>query len=52
MGDAMARPGLHFPAMCIQPADAVNVVGSGKYRGRELAASRKSGRRPRPLTLR
>jgi hypothetical protein len=31
----MARPGLHVPAMCIQPADAVNVVGSGKYFGQD-----------------
>jgi hypothetical protein len=31
--------------MCIQPADAVNVIGGGNYRGRELAAaSRKGGR--------
>jgi hypothetical protein len=31
--------------MCIQPADAVNVIGgSGEFRERELAAaSRKSG---------
>jgi hypothetical protein len=25
--------------MCIQPADAVNVIGGGKYFGRELAAA-------------
>jgi hypothetical protein len=25
--------------MCIQPADAVNVIGGGKYRGWELAAA-------------
>jgi hypothetical protein len=30
--------------MCIQPADAVNVIGGGKYREKELAASRKGGR--------
>jgi hypothetical protein len=31
--------------MCIQPADAVNVIGGGKYFGRGLAAaSRKGGR--------
>jgi hypothetical protein len=30
----MVRPGLHFPAMCIQRADAVNVGGGGKYFGR------------------
>jgi hypothetical protein len=29
----MARPGLHVPAMCIQPADAVNVIGGSKYFG-------------------
>jgi hypothetical protein len=29
----MARPGLHFAAMCMQPADAVNVTGGSKYRG-------------------
>jgi hypothetical protein len=39
----MARPGLHFPAMCIQPADAVNVIGGGKYFGRELAAASRKG---------
>jgi hypothetical protein len=33
--------------MCIQRADAVNVVGGGKYFGMGLAAaSRKSGRGP------
>jgi hypothetical protein len=49
----MARPGLHFPAMCIQPADAVNVIGGGKYFGRgSPAASRKGGRRPRQLMFR
>jgi len=26
----MARPGLHLPAMCMQPADVVNVIGGGK----------------------
>jgi hypothetical protein len=49
----MARPGLHFPAMCIQRADAVNVIGRGKYFGRGLAAaSRNGGRWPKWLTLR
>jgi hypothetical protein len=49
----MERPGLHFPAMCVQPADAVNVIGSSKYFGRELAAaSLKGGREPKRLTLR
>jgi hypothetical protein len=49
----MARPGLHFPAMCIQPADAVNVIGGGKYFGGGLpAASRKGGRGPGQLMLR
>jgi hypothetical protein len=39
--------------MCIQPADAVNVVGGGQYFGRELAAaaSRKAGRGPKQLRL-
>jgi len=45
MGDAMARPGLHSPAMCIQRADAVNVVGSGEHRGRQLAAAARKGGR-------
>jgi hypothetical protein len=30
----MARPGLYFLAMCIQLADAVNVIGGSKYYGR------------------
>jgi hypothetical protein len=29
--------------MCIQPADAVNVIGGGKYFGRELAAAARQG---------
>jgi hypothetical protein len=39
----MARPGLHIPAMCIQPADAVNLTGGSEYLA-GMAASRKSGR--------
>jgi len=42
----MERPGLHFPAMCIQPADAVNVIGGGKYSGELAAASRKGDASP------
>jgi hypothetical protein len=38
--------------MCIQPADAVNVVGGGQYFGSELAAaSRKAERGPKQLRL-
>jgi hypothetical protein len=31
--------------MCIQPADAVNVTGGGKYLGRKLAAASRQGGR-------
>jgi hypothetical protein len=41
----MARPGLYVAAMCIQPADAVNVMGGGKYCGLELAAASRQGGR-------
>jgi hypothetical protein len=29
----MARPGLHVPAMCIQPADAVNASAAANISG-------------------
>jgi hypothetical protein len=31
--------------MCIQRADAVNVIGGGEYRGSELAAAARKGGR-------
>jgi hypothetical protein len=31
--------------MCIQPADAVNVIGGGEYREKRLAAASRQGGR-------